>query len=196
MKYFDRIKLFFAVILLLSSGACVKDRSTGYLEKEVGSLEKRLEETERKLAELIAERDRLSREIADGRLQAERAAELLEEKKRLEEEIALAKLELERGGAVGVERETTGEVRRTEVAGKELAVKPAGEKAAPTELPFEPRKMKLHIVSKGESLARIAGYESYYGDQGLWPYIYLYNKHQIKNPDWIFEGQQLTVPFE
>jgi len=206
MRLIEYVLILSVVGAALAFGGCVRDRSTPYLDDRVATLEKQLDEADREYARLIAERARLEGDVEEAGLLAGRAAELLREKARLEEELAIARIELERAGAVTVAGETTGTVRRTDLTGGEGGVAggptgtysggSAGGVLIPDELPFTPSRTEVHIVSKGESLSKIAGYDSYYGNQSLWPYIYVTNRRQIQDPNWIFEGQQLTVPLQ
>src|SRR6185436_16041469 len=49
-----------------------------------------------------------------------------------------------------------------------------------------------HTVVPGESLWAIAG--QHYGAGRRWPEIYEANRDAIKDPHWIFPGQQMTIP--
>jgi nucleoid-associated protein YgaU len=49
-------------------------------------------------------------------------------------------------------------------------------------------------VTPGECLFAIASYDRYYGDGDRWSVIYEANAYQIKDPHWIFAGQQLQIP--
>ena len=51
-----------------------------------------------------------------------------------------------------------------------------------------------HKVVKGECLWWIAEYKGIYGDPFKWPVIYKANRHQIKDPDLIYPGQELIIP--
>jgi|GEM_PF-2299138 len=194
--------LLIAVSVLVSSG-CVRERSPELLSAKVETLERQLDESNRTYSALIEERENLEYDLQEKARLAERMAELLEERKRLEEELALARIELERsgseGGSKGVAGDTTGKIRRTD-AGTEVGDLSRGGTSGytdiPAGLPFTPSVEELHIVSRGECLSVIAGYEEYYDDQDLWPYIYTYNADQIRDPHWIFEGQQLLIPLE
>jgi nucleoid-associated protein YgaU len=187
------------VISLLVSSGCVRDRSPELLRAEVETLEKQLDEANRTYSVLIEERGKTEYDLQEKARLAKRAAELLEERKRLEEELALARIELERSDSKGVAGDTTGKIRRTDAgteAGDLSRGATPGYADVPTELPFTPSAEELHVVSRGECLSGIAGYKEYYDDQNLWPYIYAYNADQIRDPHWIFEGQQLLIPLE
>jgi len=54
---------------------------------------------------------------------------------------------------------------------------------------FSPR----HIVKKGDTLSAIA--EHYYGDANKWPKIYDANRDLLHDPDKIYPGQELVIPF-
>jgi nucleoid-associated protein YgaU len=187
------------VISAIGFGGCVRDRSPEALHYTVESLEKQLEDADREYSRLIEERQRLEGNVLEAERLAKRTDELLKERKRLEEELAVARIELERSRVENVAGDTTGKIRRTDadtVAEDLTAGGTPGYPDMPTELPFTPSEEKIHIVSKGEYLSKIAGYEEYYDDQSSWPYIYIYNAAQIKDPHWIFEGQQLYIPIQ
>lgn len=50
-----------------------------------------------------------------------------------------------------------------------------------------------HTVKGGDSLSKIA--KHYYGDAGKYMHIFKANTDQLKNPDMIHPGQELTIPF-
>jgi nucleoid-associated protein YgaU len=50
-----------------------------------------------------------------------------------------------------------------------------------------------HTVKGGDSLSKIA--KHYYGDAGKYMHIFNANTDQLKNPDLIHPGQELTIPF-
>lgn len=52
--------------------------------------------------------------------------------------------------------------------------------------------VKTYTVVAGDSLSKIAQRE--YGDGNAWRRIYEANKHQIKDPDLIYPGQELRIP--
>jgi nucleoid-associated protein YgaU len=60
--------------------------------------------------------------------------------------------------------------------------------------PVEFKPADIHTVVKGECLWWIAEYKGVYGDPFKWPLIYKANRHQIKNPDLIYPGQELIIP--
>jgi nucleoid-associated protein YgaU len=60
--------------------------------------------------------------------------------------------------------------------------------------PVEFKPADIHKVVKGECLWWIAEYKGVYDDPFKWPLIYKANKHQIKNPDLIYPGQELIIP--
>ena len=51
-----------------------------------------------------------------------------------------------------------------------------------------------HVVVKGESLYKIAGYPRYYNNPDAWPEIYEANADRIRDPHWIFVGLPLDIP--
>ena len=51
-----------------------------------------------------------------------------------------------------------------------------------------------HVVKKCECLWWIAEYEDIYNDPFIWPLIYDANKDNIKNPNLIYPGQELSIP--
>ena len=54
----------------------------------------------------------------------------------------------------------------------------------------------VYLVRKGETLADIAAKKLVYGDPFLWPILYKANRDQIRDPQFIFPGQQLSIPRE
>ena len=50
-----------------------------------------------------------------------------------------------------------------------------------------------HLVKKGDTLSAIA--EHYYGDANLYLKIYAANRDQLDNPDKIYPGQILIIPY-
>ncbi len=51
----------------------------------------------------------------------------------------------------------------------------------------------MHTVKSGETLSKIAN--NYYGRPMEYQRIFEANKDKLKNPDTIFPGQELTIPF-
>ena len=49
-----------------------------------------------------------------------------------------------------------------------------------------------YTVQAGDTLSAIAAHE--YGRAADWPAVWWANRHQVKNPSLITEGQQLTLP--
>lgn len=49
-------------------------------------------------------------------------------------------------------------------------------------------------VYRGETLAKISGYEEVYSKPGLWTKIYEANRDQVKDPNMIYPKQVLTIP--
>jgi hypothetical protein len=60
----------------------------------------------------------------------------------------------------------------------------------------EEEREQIHIVVPGECLFVIASYRQYYGDPSKWRRIYEANKDLIKDPHWIYPGQELVIPTE
>ncbi len=50
----------------------------------------------------------------------------------------------------------------------------------------------VYQVQQGDTLWTIAA--GAIGDGTLWPALYLANRDQIKDPEWIYPGQQLAIP--
>lgn len=50
-----------------------------------------------------------------------------------------------------------------------------------------------HTVEKGESLSKIA--KAYYGDPMQYNRIFQANTDQLKDPNMIYPGQELTIPY-
>jgi len=61
------------------------------------------------------------------------------------------------------------------------------------ELDVRSNEMRVIIVQKGDTLSKIA-YRAY-GDYDAYPRIFLANPEVIRNPDQIFVGQRLRIPF-
>jgi LysM repeat protein len=59
---------------------------------------------------------------------------------------------------------------------------------------FEQRYPSKYRVKKGETLVDIARRREIFNDPYLWPLIYKANRDQIRDPQVIFPGQQLTIP--
>ncbi len=57
------------------------------------------------------------------------------------------------------------------------------------------RRPSTHKVQKGECLWIIAGNDRIYTNPLLWPLIYWANRSQIKDPDLIYPGQVLSIPW-
>lgn len=49
-------------------------------------------------------------------------------------------------------------------------------------------------VIRGDNLSKISGYDFIYGDPSKWGIIYRANRDQIKDPNIIYEGQNLRIP--
>lgn len=65
-------------------------------------------------------------------------------------------------------------------------------RAEPTPPPAPPATMTYEVI-QGDSLWRISGRSSVYGNPYQWPLIYKANAAQIRDADLIFPGQRLTV---
>jgi nucleoid-associated protein YgaU len=61
---------------------------------------------------------------------------------------------------------------------------------------LEKRFPSVYLVKKGETLADISAKKLVYGDPYLWPILYKANRDQIRDPHFIFAGQQLSIPRE
>ena len=68
----------------------------------------------------------------------------------------------------------------------------------PKKAPAKPKPTKSAIttytVGDGENLYAIAAKQLIYNEGLLWPIIYRANRDQIKDPQQIYPGQQLTIP--
>lgn len=53
--------------------------------------------------------------------------------------------------------------------------------------------VRYHRVQWGETLATVA--KLYYSDASLAPFIYQHNREQIANPNNIYPGQMLHIPY-
>ncbi|MCK9329993.1 MAG: LysM peptidoglycan-binding domain-containing protein [Candidatus Cloacimonetes bacterium] len=51
-----------------------------------------------------------------------------------------------------------------------------------------------YSVVKGDYLSKISGYDFIYGDHSKWGIIFRANRDQIKDPNIIYEGQNLRIP--
>jgi hypothetical protein len=72
-------------------------------------------------------------------------------------------------------------------------VPPAIVESAPPKIEPADRPTK-YVVKKGDSLWKIAG--KVYHNPLKWPRIYRANKDKIKNPNRIYAGQVLTIPWD
>jgi len=61
---------------------------------------------------------------------------------------------------------------------------------------LEKRFPSVYLVRKGETLADISAKKLVYGDSYLWPILYKSNRDQIRDPQYIFPGQKLSIPRE
>ncbi|MFC1888355.1 LysM peptidoglycan-binding domain-containing protein [Thermodesulfobacteriota bacterium] len=75
----------------------------------------------------------------------------------------------------------------------EEAVRRAEEEARKANESALPKK---HIVKRGESLWHISGYADVYNDPLMWRLIYMANRDQIKDWEFIYSGQVLTIQRE
>ncbi|HUU49574.1 MAG TPA: peptidoglycan-binding protein [Nitrospinota bacterium] len=88
----------------------------------------------------------------------------------------------------------TEEERAIEKAEKAKKAPPAPMPAKPvTEGAMISPMPTSHNVVKGESLWVISEYKDVYNNPLQWPLIYKANKNQIKDPDLVFPGQNLTI---
>ena len=55
-------------------------------------------------------------------------------------------------------------------------------------------RVRRHVVREGETLKKIAGYSSVYGDSELWVLIYQANKDKVRNPNKLTPGTVLVIP--
>src|SRR4030095_10300556 len=58
--------------------------------------------------------------------------------------------------------------------------------------PVKMDKGEEHTVKAGDTLSKLA--EQYYGSAGKWEKIYEANRESIKNPNYVFIGQKITIP--
>lgn len=70
-----------------------------------------------------------------------------------------------------------------------VSAKPA-QPSSPT--PVKMDKGEEHTVKAGDTLSKLA--EQYYGSAGKWEKIYEANRESIKNPNYVFIGQKITIP--
>src|SRR4029434_2056400 len=64
--------------------------------------------------------------------------------------------------------------------------------AQPSPTPVKMDKGEEHTVKAGDTLSKLA--EQYYGSAGKWEKIYEANRESIKNPNYVFIGQKITIP--
>ena len=92
----------------------------------------------------------------------------------------------------------------TVVAGEEvrpadarLSVKskqPSGVASSITPLPSRPDRPVEYTIKAGDTLSHLA--DRFYGTASKWSKIYEANRDAIKNPDYIYIGQKITIPSE
>ena len=70
-----------------------------------------------------------------------------------------------------------------------VSAKPA-QPSSPT--PVKMAKGEEHTIKAGDTLSKLA--EQYYGSAGKWEKIYEANRESIKNPNYVFIGQKITIP--
>ena len=70
-----------------------------------------------------------------------------------------------------------------------VSAKPA-QPSSPTTVKMD--KGEEHTVKAGDTLSKLA--EQYYGSAGKWEKIYEANRESIKNPNYVFIGQKITIP--
>jgi nucleoid-associated protein YgaU len=70
-----------------------------------------------------------------------------------------------------------------------VSVKAAQPSSATT---FKIAKGEEHTIRAGDTLTKLA--EQYYGSAGKWERIYEANRESIKNPNYVFIGQKITIP--
>lgn len=86
---------------------------------------------------------------------------------------------------------------RLEAESRSAVHSPAIEPPHPTVAPPPKRTappLTLYTVGTGENLYGIAAKPAVFNEGLLWPLIYRANRDQIKDPQQIFPGQQLTIP--
>lgn len=59
---------------------------------------------------------------------------------------------------------------------------------------FERIYPSRYKVKKGETMADIAGRREIFNDTYMWPLIYKANRDQIRDPNIVYPGQELTIP--
>lgn len=79
----------------------------------------------------------------------------------------------------------------TTAAEPEATLPPLAPTPSPTATTGTSGQSQTYVVEAGDSLSKIA--RRFYGDGNQWPRIHQANP-QIKNPDLIHPGQQLTIP--
>jgi len=66
----------------------------------------------------------------------------------------------------------------------------AAQPSSPT--PAKAAKGDEYTIKAGDTLAKLA--EQYYGSAGKWERMYEANRESIKNPNYVFIGQKITIP--
>ena len=75
-----------------------------------------------------------------------------------------------------------------------VVVPPVIQESEPPKVEPATEKPTKYVVKKGDSLWKIAG--KVYHNPLKWPKIYRANKDKIKNPNRIYPGQVLMIPWE
>jgi nucleoid-associated protein YgaU len=63
-----------------------------------------------------------------------------------------------------------------------------------TPLPRRPDRPVEYTIKAGDTLTHLA--DRFYGTASKWTKIYEANRDAIKNPDYIYIGQKITIPSE
>jgi nucleoid-associated protein YgaU len=69
---------------------------------------------------------------------------------------------------------------------------PVSSKAVQSPSPIPPKVAEPYTIKAGDTLSRLA--ERFYGAHWKWEKIYEANRERIKNPDYIYIGQKITIP--
>jgi len=185
----------------LAGGGCWEERSPAGMTDEKERLARDLEVLKRECAETEAANAALASDIDETRRLGNAATDALARRDALERELLAL-----RAGATG-DTATVASVDRGQVRAEgDWTDGPGGGAMGgptpprPRDLPGDgPRRHYLgpsyrHVVAKGESLYKIAGYPRYYNNPDAWPAIYEANADRIRDPHWIFVGLPLDVP--
>jgi nucleoid-associated protein YgaU len=67
-------------------------------------------------------------------------------------------------------------------------------KSVQSPAPISPKAVagEAYTIKAGDTLSKLA--ERYYGAHWKWGQIYEANRERIKNPDYIYIGQKITIP--